>query len=50
MVKKRELKDGIRTNTITHREDIEKEKETLKNNFDEKKRQLEARLRSIIKK
>ena len=50
MVKKRELKDGIRTNTITHREDIEKEKENLKNNFDEKKRQLEARLRSIIQK
>jgi len=49
MEKKADLKTAIKTNTKTHRDDIEKEKKTLQNNYDDKKKQLEQRLRDIIK-
>ena len=47
--KKQDLKDGIKLNTIKHRDQIESKKTSLQNNFDEKKRQLEERLKNIIK-
>ena len=48
MKKKQQLKDEIKTNTKTHRDDIAKEKNSLQNNYDEKKKQLEQRLKDII--
>jgi myosin heavy subunit len=50
MEKKQDLKSGIKTNTKTHRDDIEKEKNFLKNNYEDKKKSLEQRLKDIIKK
>ena len=49
MKKKEDLKSGIKTNTITHKDQITKEKDTLARNFDDKKKSLEDRLRRIIK-
>ena len=49
MQKKQELKDGIKSNTIRHRDQIESKKQSLQNNYDDKKRQLEERLKNIIR-
>ena len=49
MQKKQELKDGIKTNTIRHRDQIESKKASLQHNYDDKKRQLEERLKNIIR-
>ena len=49
MTKKQDLKSGIKLNTRKHREDIETKKINLKKNFDNKKQQLESRLRDIIR-
>ena len=48
MQKKQELKDGIKTNTIRHRDQIESKKASFQHTYDDKKRQLEERLRNII--
>ena len=48
MQKKQELKDGIKMNTVKHRDQIESKKTTLQNTYDDKKRQLEERLKNII--
>ena len=45
MQKKQDLKDSIKANTIKHRDQIESKKANLQNNFDDKKRQLEERLK-----
>ena len=49
MQKKQDLKDGIKTNTIRHRDQIESTKASLQHNYEDKKRQLEERLRNIIR-
>ena len=49
MQKKQELKDGIKLNTVKHREQIETTKKNLQNTFDDKRRQLEERLKNIIR-
>ena len=48
MQKKQDLKDGIKANTIKHRDQIESKKQSLQNNFEDKKRQLEERLKNIV--
>ena len=48
MDKKQNLKEDIKTNTITHRNDIQKEKETLKKNYDDTLNNLNQRLKNII--
>ena len=45
---KQNLKEDIKTNTITHRNDIQKEKETLKKNYDDTLNNLNQRLKNII--
>ena len=45
---KQNLKEDIKTNTITHRNDIKKEKETLKKNYDDTLNNLNQRLKNII--
>ena len=49
MQKKQELKDNIKTNTVRHRDQIESKKSTLQHTFDDKKNQLEERLKNIIR-
>ena len=49
MQRKQELKDGIKLNTVRHRDQIESKKTSLQNTFDDKRRQLEERLRNIIR-
>ena len=48
MDKKQTLKEDIKTNTITHRNDIQREKETLKKNYDDTLNNLNQRLKNII--
>ena len=50
MQKKQELKDGIKANTIKYRDQIETKKASLLHTYDDKKRQLEERLKNNIKK
>ena len=49
MQKKQDLKDNIKANTIKHRDQIESKKASLQRAYDDKKAQLEDRLRNIIR-
>lgn len=48
MNKKQQLKEDIKTNTITHRNDIQKEKDTLKKTYEDTQNNLTQRLKNIV--